>query len=133
MTRDALAIVAATALAAISTPVALAEDAAVSNADIEFVFFETDTNANGLIDMAEILASVISDFQDADTNQDGVLDKTDAGADAETAEFADGDANKDGKISVEEAVAEKLLDFKAADKDGNGSLTVEEVTAAVEK
>jgi hypothetical protein len=39
--------------------------------------------------------------KDADTNQDGVLDKTDAGEDAATAEFADGDVNKDGKISVE--------------------------------
>jgi Ca2+-binding EF-hand superfamily protein len=131
--RKAFAIFAATTLAAIPALPAFAEDAGGSKSDIEFVFVDTDTNGNGVIDTSEILEDVISDFQDADTNQDGVLDKTDAGEDADSAEFADGDTNKDGKISVEEAVAEKLLDFKAADKDGNGSLTIEEVTAAVEK
>ena len=131
--RKVLAIVAATSLAAFTALPAFAEDAGGSNSDIEFIFVETDTNGNGVIDTSEILVDVISDFRDADTNQDGVLDKTDAGEDAGTAEFADGDTNKDGKISVEEAVAEKLLDFKAADKDGNGSLTMDEVTAVVEK
>ncbi|MGE5266533.1 MAG: hypothetical protein ACM3L9_04115 [Deltaproteobacteria bacterium] len=133
MIRNTLGIFAAASLAAIASHPGFAEEAAPSKQDIEFVFVETDTNANGFIDTAEILEDVIADFRDADTNQDGFVDKTEAGDEASGTEFSDGDGNADGKISVEEAVAEKLVDFKSADKDGSGSLTVEEVTAAIEK
>lgn len=133
MIRNTFAILAATGLAAFASHPAIAEEAVPSKQDIEFVFVATDTNANGAIDTAEILEDVIVDFRDADTNQDGFVDKTEAGDEAAGSEFSDGDANADGKISVEEAVAEKLVDFKSADKDGNGSLSIEEVTAAIEK
>jgi hypothetical protein len=44
--------------------------------------------------------------------------------------FEDVDANSDGQISREEAAAIEGLDFAAADKDQNGSLSREEYEAS---
>ena len=76
MIRTAYAVFAAAGLAAFTSLPGFAEDTGVSKSDVEFVFVETDTNANGAIDTAEILEDVIADFRDADTNQDGFLDKS---------------------------------------------------------
>lgn len=99
--------------------------------DVEFIFVETDTNGNGAIDKSEILVDVIADFDAADTNQDGYIEKQEAGDEGASSEFTDGDTDKDGKISVEESVVEKLSDFKSADTDANGTLSIEEVRKTV--
>jgi Ca2+-binding EF-hand superfamily protein len=99
--------------------------------EVEFIFVETDTNGNGVIDRSEILADVIADFQTADTDQDGYIEKEEAGDQGASPEFADGDTDKDGKLSVDEAVVEKLSDFKSADTDSNGTLSIEEVRKTV--
>ena len=108
-----------------------ADDTAPLQDDIKFVFSATDTSGNGVIDKSEILMDVIQNFRDADTDQDGHIEKEEAGEEADTSEFTDGDTDKDGKISIEEAISEKLSDFKSADTDGSGTLTLEELTSAI--
>ena len=41
--------------------------------------------------------------------------------------FTDNDDDKNGSLSVEEMIKEKLADFKTADSNGDGRLSLEEV------
>ena len=65
-----------------------------------------------------------------DFDGDGLLEASEVGEEIAThAEFTDNDVDKNG-LSVEEVVAEKIVDFKAIDTNGDGLLTLDELNAA---
>ncbi len=101
-----------------------------------------DTNADGLISLAEAQASLpglAANFATIDTNKDGNISL----AELQAARFARGggqrgqgwkkwDANGDGALTRDEVANAPRLSqqFDAIDADHNGSLTAEELQAA---
>jgi EF hand len=103
------------------------------------LFENADANADGSIARDEFLAARAAAFAKLDQNGDGVLDDADKRERAHEGGRREGglkgrlDANADGKISKEEFVNSATPMFDGADKDGNGALDKEELTAARER
>jgi Ca2+-binding EF-hand superfamily protein len=88
---------------------------------------KADHNRDRLLSKAEVIATTMLQFNQIDSNQNGLLEKREVGDYADDAEFSDNDADKSGSLSPEEVITEKLADFKAADTDGDGKLSFTEV------
>ena len=101
--------------------------------DVVVLFVKADHNGDRLLSKAEVIATTMLQFNQIDSNQNGLLEKREVGDYADDAEFSDNDADKSGTLSPEEVITEKLADFKAVDTDGDGKLSFEEVKAFYDK
>ena len=124
MTRRIWLIIAAFALAATMSAPAYAE-----LSDVEILFVKADQNDDQALSKAEVLVVALRQFSEVDSDRDGALEKEEVGEAATDPEFSDNDDDKSGTLSVEEMIREKLADFKAADANGDGQLSLEEVKA----
>jgi len=136
------------------TAAATAGDADLKEAAalIDEFFFEADRNGDGFVSLEEARFGIPSltfrEFQDLDTDGDGLLSREEvaAAATAGNAEleaaaamladnFRDGDGDGDGFLSRAEAETLvpdlTLQQFQALDSNGDGLLSEEEVNAAV--
>ncbi len=107
------------------------------------MFDRTDTDKNGTLSQAEVLASAEKIFARRDTNKDGALDTADArpmkghgkghhgkgGEDRAERMLKRLDTNGDGKISQEEMLVQASATFDRFDADKNGEVTKAEVDA----
>lgn len=107
-------------------------------------FKELDGNSDGQITAAEHEAATTAKFTSADANQDGVLTKgelvgfmvDEKGKSGKKAEkksdkkMAMFDANGDGTLTREEFTTGHAEKFKKVDKDGNGSISKDEMKSA---
>jgi hypothetical protein len=109
----------------------LASMAAVSAraelSDVVVLFVKADHNGDRVLSKAEVIATTMLQFNEIDSNQNGLLERREVADYADDAEFLDNDADKSGSLSPEEVITEKLADFKAADTDGDGKLSFTEV------
>ena len=101
--------------------------------DVVVLFVKADHTGDLVLSKAEVIATTMLQFNQIDSNQNGLLEKQEVADYADDAEFSDNDANKSGSLSPEEVITEKLADFKAADTDGDGKLSFEEVKAFYDK
>jgi Ca2+-binding EF-hand superfamily protein len=102
------------------------------------LFENADANADGSIARDEFLAARAAAFAKMDQNGDGALDEADRSDPAREGRRRHGlrgrlDANADGKVSKDEFVNAASPVFDGADKDGNGALDQQELTAAKER
>jgi len=106
------------------------------------MFEKADTDKNGTLSEAEVLAVAEKAFERRDTNKDGAIDTADArpGKKGKGHHGKDGgkraermlerlDTDKDGKISQAEMLARATQTFQRLDTDGNGEVTKAEVDA----
>ena len=93
-------------------------------------FAEADDNKDGVLNVDEYIGHVIYVFRQIDKNRDGFLTEQEVMA-VTTAyrpqPFKAADRNGDGKLSVGEAVAAKIIDFFEMDTNRDGVLSIEEV------
>ncbi len=101
-----------------------------SEEDIRRVFAESDTDADGEIDLAEFHARLVEVFYSADTNKDGFLSPAEYGRLPFSGEFTAADMNGDGRISLHEFIAIRFRQFQEADTNRDGALSLDEVIAA---
>lgn len=93
-------------------------------------FAEADANKDGVLNIDEYIANVIYVFRQADTNRDRFIVEAEAKAfstNFDAALFKAADRNGDGKLSVGEVVAAKVIDYFEIDANRDGVLTVDEV------
>ncbi len=94
-------------------------------------FSTSDLDKDGKIDRAEYQRRMVEVFYFADRNKDGVVTIEEIAAietvDEKAFKAADRDGN--GKLSVNEFVAYRVIQFDEADANKDGVLTVEEVEA----
>ena len=106
------------------------------------MFDRADTDKNGTLSEAEVLASAEKIFERRDTNKDGAIDTADArpmkgkghhgkGGGEERAErmLKRLDTNNDGKVSQDEMLAGATQTFERFDADKNGEVAKAEVDA----
>ena len=101
--------------------------------DVVVLFVKADHNGDRLLSKAEVIATTMLQFNQIDSNQNGLLEKREVADYADDAEFLDNDADKSGSLSPEEVITEKLADFKAVDTDNDGTLSFAEVKAFYDK
>jgi len=94
-------------------------------------FPTSDLDKDGKIDRAEYQRRMVEVFYFADRNKDGVVTIEEIAAietvDEKAFKAADRDGN--GKLSVNEFVAYRVIQFDEADTNKDGVLTIEEVEA----
>jgi len=95
--------------------------------ELEIIFIKADQDGDLVLNKGEVLLIAITQFSLADSDRDNMLEKQEVGDLASDPEFSDNDANKDGGLSIEEVIEEKLADFKSADTNSDGVLTIIEV------
>ena len=92
-------------------------------------FATSDLDKNGKIDRAEYQRRMVEVFYFADKNKDGVVTIEEIVAietlDEKAFKAADRDGN--GKLTVNEFVAYRMIQFDEADRNKDGVLTLEEV------
>ncbi|NLO92239.1 MAG: hypothetical protein GX410_09665 [Elusimicrobia bacterium] len=107
-------------------------------------FLRVDANGDGRMSHAEFEKEVVRLFKLADTNKDGAVSrqeyiefycgKPSVGKDGphgecvaiRAAKFDTIEARKDGKLSKTEVIAATRMDFDGSDRDGNGTLDMQE-------
>jgi hypothetical protein len=123
------------ALAAISTSLLIVSAAAQqpSQDTMRKAFAEADDNKDGFLNIDEYIGHVIYVFRQVDKNRDGFITEQEVMVVFTTTYrpqlFKAADRNGDGKLSVGEAVAAKVIDFFEIDTNRDAVLTIEEVLA----
>lgn len=98
--------------------------------DVEVGLIKADANGDQMLSKGEVMLNAMQGFVASDLDGDGMLEASEVGEEIAThPEFTDNDADKNG-LTVEEVVDEKLVDFKAIDTNGDGFLSIEELTVA---
>ena len=120
------------ALAAISAGVLIAAASAqqASPDVVRKAFAEADVNRDGVLNIDEYIANVIYVFRQIDTNRDGFITQQEVMVFTTTHRpelFKAADRNGDGKLSLGEAVAAKVIDFFDMDTNRDGVLSMDEV------
>ena len=101
--------------------------------DPRAAFAETDKNGDGKIDREEFQQRVMEIFFFGDTDKDGYMTHAELVATVEFPEdFKDADRDGDGRISFVEFVAVRFHTFDEVDTNHDGVLTIDEVVAAYE-
>ena len=98
--------------------------------DPRAAFAATDENHDGRIDHEEFHHRIVQVFYFADTDRDGYVSNGQLKTFDEAELFANGDGDGDGRLSLYEFINARFGNFRAADDDSNGTLSVEEVVAA---
>ncbi len=113
----------------------------------EMIFAELDVNGDGAVTLDEMQNAQATRFEQADTNNDGVLDREEllAGANERVERRIDrmierADTDGDGAVSVEEMAEVRMgrrgpspeRIFERIDADGDGSVTAAEFQEAAE-
>lgn len=105
------------------------------------MFDRADTDKNGTLSEAEVLASAEKIFERHDSNKDGAIDTADARPMKGKGHHGKGgeqraermlkrlDTNSDGKVSQDEMLAGATQTFERFDADKNGEVTKAEVDA----
>lgn len=104
------------------------------------MFDRADTDKNGMLSQAEVLAAAEKIFERRDGNKDGAIDTADArqhkgkwhgkgGEDRAERMLKRLDANSDGKVSQGEMLQRATETFQRLDTDKNGEVTKAEVDA----
>jgi Ca2+-binding EF-hand superfamily protein len=120
------------ALLALATTTSFADEPAKSH-DPRAAFSETDKNKDGTIDREEFHQRVMEIFFFGDTDKDGYLSQAELVAVVVFPDdFADADRNGDGRYSYPEFVHVRFVTFEEVDEDDDGQLSVEEVLDAYE-
>ena len=122
------------ALAAISASALIVSAAAQqpSQDAMRKAFAEADDNKDGVLNVDEYVGHVIYVFRQVDKNRDGFITEQEVIAVTTNYRpqlFKAADRNGDGKLSVGEAVAAKIIDYFEMDKNRDGVLSIEEVLA----
>jgi len=94
---------------------------------LEVLFVKADRNGDLVLNKAEVLIITLAQFDQSDSDRDGLLEKQEVGKLSSDKEFTDNDTSGDGSLSIEEVIAEKLADFKNADTNNDGVLSFDEV------
>ena len=116
------------AAAAVCLLVAASPGGARAQSESE-AFSLTDYNKDGVIDRQEYQRRMIEVLYFDDKNKDGfvTIEELRAIGPVDMQAFRAADKNGDGKLSVDEFVAYRMADFDAADKNHDGVLSYEEV------
>ncbi len=109
---------AATALAILAAPAAMAQDAALTEAHIQLL----DMDGDGAIDVTEYRVYTSNAFIALDTDNDDALKPADTEKAMPESLFKEMDKDADGIVTRVEYDARMMLDFNGADKDKNGKL-----------
>ena len=95
--------------------------------ELEIIFVKGDQNGDLVLNKAEVLLIAITQFIETDSDRDNMIEKQEVGELSKDKEYSDNDTSKDGALSIEEMIKEKLDDFKTADINSDGVLTIIEV------
>lgn len=90
-----------------------------------------DTNGDGRIDRAEFQEWIVEGFYFRDKGRKGYLVQADLQGMASPEVFNAMNSKKDGKLMLNEYLNALFQDFAAADVDGTGTLTQEEIAAYI--
>ena len=100
--------------------------------DVKAAFAESDTNADGEIDLAEFHARMVEVFYNADLDKNGSLSPAEYQRLPFSGEFKDADPTGSGRVTLHEFVAVRYRQFVEADSNHDGALSFDEVVAAYE-
>jgi Ca2+-binding EF-hand superfamily protein len=100
-----------------------------NEAEIRKAFATADVNGDGYIDVNEFVAHTIYIFRQMDTNGDGfvTVQEWTSYNPGNAERFKAADRDGDGKLSLGEAVAVKMIEFFDIDRNRDGVITVEEL------
>ncbi len=108
-------------------------DASLAQADHEaaakaIIAHQTDWNADGVIDEAELAHHMAAVFVALDINADDKIEPNEL-ADHDAASFTRIDGDGDGSLSFIEVMTAKIDDLRSVDEDDDGALSPDELQA----
>jgi Ca2+-binding EF-hand superfamily protein len=115
----------AAGLVLLAAPARAAEQAVA--ADPKAAFAQSDSNADGGVDLEEFHQHIVDVFYVSDEDKDGSLSTAELAQLPHPEKLADLDRNGDGKVSLQEFVRVRYLQFKEADTNQDAELSLEEV------
>jgi Ca2+-binding EF-hand superfamily protein len=100
--------------------------------DPRAAFAESDTNHDGSVDHGEFHARIVEVFYSADADKNGFLDATELERLTFPEDFTANDKDRNGRVAMGEFLRVRFTDYEAADGNGDGVLSVDEVVAVYE-
>jgi Ca2+-binding EF-hand superfamily protein len=123
---------AALVLAGLCAGTASAAEPAPPAHDPRAAFAETDTDENGVVDRGEFNARIVEVFYFADTDKNGTLTPEEQKRLVFPEDFKAADKDSDGRLTLREFLRVRFAEFDVADTNEDGVLSVEEVVAVFE-